>query len=603
MSFRAFIALAILMASLSAIGEAAWIKLRSSNFELYTSASSRAGRSTIQQFERIRNIFAQSMQLDVSHPLPVRILLFRSKKQFRPFRPSDVAAAFYQRLPDVDQIVMVDGSEPSTAIHEYVHLLIRRSGLKLPLWLNEGLAEVYSSVQQIGSEKIFLGYAPSRAMRTLRNEKWTAIEDVLSADHDSEHYTTKAHAGRFYAESWALTHMLALSSQYRSQYSKVVKLVIDGMPSIEALETVYQASIDDLQRALKLYIHQDSLEGRVVEVKLNRSADKPSWERAEDLEVSLLLADLLAYTKKTEEARMMYRNISIENPDAPGPYEGLGHLEYRNGNNVQARNHFAHAFALGSTSPKMLRRFAALQRKSGDDKLVLTLMRAAKVSPGDVEVRLALGNYLIRRGSYAEAAAVLGSVRNVTTEQGRSLFGILAQARWMLNDLDGSRRAAEQLLEIAQTRPEIRYANSLLARLDGPSNHSPETPDVPSDGSDHARSVHEIGPSNEATPELTQQPVESEARVELDRVRGSFVQLECYAGEARMDIAINGAIISLLIDDSDLVDIRGLDSDFIDLDCGKQKPQSVVVGFMPAENTDLGTRGLVRTIEFTGESP
>ncbi len=602
MSFRPLIALTLLMAGFTTVAEAKWIKLRSSNFELYTSASWRAGRSTIQHFERIRSIFGQGMQWDVSHPLPVRILLFRSKKEYLPFRPGEVAAAFYQRLPDADQIVMVAGSEPSTAIHEYVHLLVRRSGLRLPVWLNEGIAVVYSSMQQVGNH-IGVGYAPWGRLSTLESERWPPLEDVLSADHDSEHYTEKEHSGRFYAASWALTHMLIFSSKYRSNYQTLVELLVDGEPSVQAIKKTYGISIDDLNKELLLYVEQDLLlEGKVVEVKLEESAEEPSLERAEDLEVSLMLADLLAYTEKAEEARAMYRDLSKQNPDAPKPYEGLGHLEYRSGNNVQARHHFARAFELGSTSPMMLRRYATLQRKAGDDNLVSTLKRAVKVSPEDIDARLALGNYLIGKGSYSEVATVLGSVRNPTDEQGRSLYGMLAHARWMLEDPDGSRRAAEQLLEIAQAPDEIRYANSLLARLEWPSNHSPETPAVPSSGSDHVRSVDEIRPSNEATPELTQEPVELKARVELDRVQGSFVRLECYGDEARMDIAINGATISFLIDDSTIVDIRGLDSGVMDLNCGKQDPQEVVVGFTPAENADLGTRGLVRTIEFTGQS-
>lgn len=67
------------------------------------------------------------MQVNVSHPKPVRIVLFRAKKEYLPYRPGEVAAAYYVPGREADLIVLVAGNEPSVAIHEYVHLLVRHS--------------------------------------------------------------------------------------------------------------------------------------------------------------------------------------------------------------------------------------------------------------------------------------------------------------------------------------------------------------------------------------------------------------------------------------------------------------------------------------------
>jgi hypothetical protein len=83
-------------------------------------------------------------------------------------------------------------------------------------------------------------------------------------------------------------------------------------------------------------------------------------------------------------------------------------------------------------------------------------------------------------------------------------------------------------------------------------------------------------------------------------VAGSFVRLVCLGDQARMDLAIGGETVSLLIDDGELVDLMGSDATRVDLHCGEQKPRSVVVRFLPSKNTELGTQGVVRTIEFTG---
>ena len=155
-------------------------------------------------------------------------------------------------------------------------------------------------------------------------------------------------------------------------------MLTDGTPSVAALETVYGVPIEELQRKVQTYVRQNRLNGAFFDIKLEKSAERPSVEPAAGLEVSLLLADLLAKTKKTEEARAMYEKISSENPEAPGLHEGLGELEYLLGDKDQARIHFGRAFELGSNNLRMLKRYARLQREAGDEKIVMTLLRAVK---------------------------------------------------------------------------------------------------------------------------------------------------------------------------------------------------------------------------------
>ena len=47
----------------------------------------------------------------------------------------------------------------ATAVHEYTHLLIRHMELKLPVWLNEGIAEVYSTLRPLAG-KVAVGNVP-----------------------------------------------------------------------------------------------------------------------------------------------------------------------------------------------------------------------------------------------------------------------------------------------------------------------------------------------------------------------------------------------------------------------------------------------------------
>ena len=597
--FHAVIALLLVVAGLAQGAPPKWVKLRSANFELFTSAGERAGRRTIQQFERTRGFFRQAWQWEASDPVPVRIVLFRSKKEYLPYRPGEVAAAFYLSGHDADLIVLVAGNESSAAIHEYVHLLVRHLGLRLPLWMNEGLADLYSSMRQVSGQFV-VDYAPPERIATLRGENWVPLEQVLLAGRDSQHYTERERAGKFYAESWALTHMLTLSQEYRPKVTELLQLLTDGTPSVTALETVYGIPIEKLQRELQSYVRQDRLNAAVFDIKLDKSGERPSAEPAAGLEVGLLLADLLANTKKTEEALAMYEKVSSENPEAPGPYEGLGYLEYRLGDKDQARIHFGHAFELGSKNPRMLQRYAGLQREAGDENIVMTLLRAVQASPEDVETKLVLGSHFLQKGSYVQAVAILGQVRNANAEQARPLLRMLAHARLMLNQRESGRQAARQLLDLARTPEEINHAQRLLALLERDPADVSEGRPLSQDGARDEFSEREVRLIPDETPVAPRGPENRRPRKETSMVAGSFVRLDCLGDQARMDLAVGGETVSLLIDDGGLVGLKGSDADRVDLHCGEQKPRSVVVRFLPAENTELGTQGVVRTIEFTG---
>ena len=597
--FHGVVALLLVMTGLAQGAPPRWLKLRSANFELFTSAGERAGRQTIQQFERTRAVFRQALPWVASDSEPARILLFRSEKEYLPFRLGEAADAYYLSGLDTDLIVLVAGNESSTAIHEYVHLLVRRSELRLPLWINEGLAEFYATMQQVGGKLVVGGASPGRMM-TLRRENWVPLEQVLLADHDSQHYTAKKHAGRFYAESWALTHMLMLSQEYRPKVTELFRLLNDGTPSVTALETVYGISIEQLHRELQSYVRPDRLNIGVLDIKLQKSAERPSTEQAEELEVGLLLAGLLANTKKTEEARAMYEKVSGGNPEAPGPHEGLGLLAYRLGNKDQARIHFGRAFELGSNSPRMLRRYAGLQREADDKNIVLTLRRAVAASPEDVEMKLALGSHFLQRDSYVRAVGILEQVRNANAEQAKSLLRMLAYARLKLNHRESGQQAARQLLELARTPDEIEYAQNLLAHLQRDTVDVSDVRPASQDGPRYELGEREAKRIPDDTPVSPPTPQKLRPREETSTVAGWLVRLHCLGDQARMDLAVGGETVSLLIDDGGRVDLEGSDGARVDLHCGDQDPRSVVVRFVPSENAEQGTQGVVRSIEFTG---
>lgn len=214
----------VLVAALSVLASTAlpaadWIKLKSANLELYTTASEREGRQTLESFEQVRDFFMRVKSSSVTTRLPVTIVGFRNSKEYKPFAVSEISAAYYNGDEQRDYIVMSGlGSEQTpVAIHEYMHLLVRHSGLKMPVWLNEGFAEVYSTLKPYGGQ-ILLGSVPTGRAVAL-SDKWIPLQRLFEIDHDSAELHDAKRGGMLYAQGWLLTHMLMLDDRYRDKFS------------------------------------------------------------------------------------------------------------------------------------------------------------------------------------------------------------------------------------------------------------------------------------------------------------------------------------------------------------------------------------------------
>jgi hypothetical protein len=124
----------------------------------------------------------------VSH-LPVTLVAFDDAKEYRPYSPRDNTPAYFVGDEQRDYIVMSDlGAERARiAVHEYVHVLVRHSGLKLPVWLNEGMADVYSTMQAEDG-RIFLGAMPKDRIYSLTHERWMRLPTLVRVGYQSPEY-------------------------------------------------------------------------------------------------------------------------------------------------------------------------------------------------------------------------------------------------------------------------------------------------------------------------------------------------------------------------------------------------------------------------------
>src|ERR1700704_4181754 len=182
-----------------------WIRMPSGDFEIYSSAGEGDTRRVLQYFERVHSFFDQGTGGPSQKREPVRVIVFGSAKEYEQYRFNAIAIAYYTHIAERDYIVLgsVNDNAFPIAVHEYVHLVAQNVGLKLPPWLSEGMAEVYSTLRTTG-EKVIVGTPILARMQALSREKWVPLSIILAADHDSAYYNEKSKAGSLYNEGWAL---------------------------------------------------------------------------------------------------------------------------------------------------------------------------------------------------------------------------------------------------------------------------------------------------------------------------------------------------------------------------------------------------------------
>lgn len=591
-----------------------WIKLTTPHFELYTTAGEKKGREAILYFEQVRSFFKETSP-SKREEAPVRIVAFRSEGQYKPYRMNEGSVAFYAQSRSREFIVMQDISTEHypAAIHEFTHLIVQRDGLKLPVWLNEGWADLYSSLKPQGSKAMVGALLPGR-VQTLLTAKWLPIEALASVDTNSSMYNERDKAGIFYAQSWLLVHMLYLSPDYRANFSKFVLAVANGQDTVQAFFSVYHKGVQDVALDLNQYIRGNKFFGVVFDVKLEKSAEDPQVSDVSPLESGLVLADLLALVHKPAEARKAYSELAAANPDNAELLESQGYLEIQEGHQDAARQDFARAYQAGSKSPHMCFDYAilTLQADSNAKDAVPALRHALELQPDYLDARLQLGLLLASRRNFSEAIDELRQIKKVNPDQAPSYFLALGYSYLGTSHFDDARKNAESAKKWAKSAADTEQTVTLLRVLDEVQS-ARNAPPVP---------VAAVPPVQSAPPPVTARPDDSPPTLQrrpapvmtvresaprnpfiqkddqINRVEATAQRLDCEGDSLELHVLVGKASMVFEIPDPKRVLIKHGDEKDHDFSCGPQKPYPITVIFAAKPDARKGTAGIVREMDF-----
>jgi len=302
---------------------APWLKMATANFELYTTADEDAGRSVVYRLERLRTILQPILawrgeprgEPRDEREKAVCIIAFGSRDEFQAYAPIGRSIGYF--LPGARRdFVVLDGSraESRAVEHEYVHFVMAQSGLRLPPWLNEGLAELYSNLQESRSgERTEIGRLIPGRVASLRQDAWIGLDRLISADPDSPIFNSAEMVDSAYAESWLLTHMLVLDPRYQDRFSSLLS-ALQTLDTAEAFRQVYGKPVAEEERDLKRYLEAAQTNIRIL-------GDPPRLElhirveRDADFDGLSAVAEMLGnYRGRGEQSQELYRRIARDYP-------------------------------------------------------------------------------------------------------------------------------------------------------------------------------------------------------------------------------------------------------------------------------------------------
>ena len=461
---RAYAILSVLLSTAAVAAQPTWITMQSENFQVYSSAGERDTRSYLNQFERVRGFFSQSTGYSPAKARPVTVVIFGSEKEYQPYRFNEFAVAYYANRSDRDFIVVGKLGEQSsqTATHEYTHLVFERAGFSLPPWLNEGLAEVFSTLRPAGTNTDFGHILPGR-LQALNREPWVPMATILAADQKSPYYNETEQAGSLYNQGWAFVHMLMTTNQYRTHFWEVVKSVDHGTPSVQALETAYGMPLATIEGALRHYISGNAFNKLRVKITLDATESLTS-QPADMFDVREAQAELLmGLAGKQQEARARFEELAREDAKRPEPWANLGYLSWRDGKPDEAEQHFARAFELGSRSPRLLLDYASLAEGDKPEQSTAVLKVLLDLEPKNLDARLLLAELQMDQSQYAEALATVRLISQVrTVEQRDRLIYLHAFASMRLGDMPEARVRAEELKRVSASEERRSQADEIL---------------------------------------------------------------------------------------------------------------------------------------------
>jgi tetratricopeptide (TPR) repeat protein len=587
---RVFAAAALaLTAATSTAADRPMVLIHSGHTTIVGQQSARTLRGIALQLEQFRAVVGGL----INHaqgplPVPTTVYVFGLHKDFEPFiplrngKPASLGGYFFHDEEANTIALQLEGFEAGAEVvfHEYTHVLLHNAAAFIPLWLDEGLAEYYSTYAlESDATRAAIGRPIERHVLLLR-EQFIPLSDLINVDHESPLYNERDRQSIFYAEVWALTHYLMNSvPDGAASINRYATAIARGAEPDAAFLQAFGKTPAVFERDLRSYVRQLGFVSRVFTLKDRLRVETPDAGRTLSAgEAGAWLGDLQRRAGRTDEAAVRIENAVAAAPAVARPLLAMARLRLAQHRLIEAwpaferaaalapgdfETQFAYAVALlrhdddspqkQDDAPAIERARTALLKATAanpsssdafawlayaemmtDGRLTeagAAIRRAMELAPGRLEYRLRYADVLMLAGALADARTMLTDVARVTTDT--TIADAAKRRLAALDEQDARMRAAAEMARVAAERAaaaeaERRAANARFAGVDTAAQGSAQREldfDAPRETEPGAR------------PRLR-----AVQRGE-ERAYGDLVELECRASQVRIHVKVGSRVI------------------------------------------------------------
>ena len=435
-----------------AAADTKWTRVDTPNFVIVGATGKSALQDVGRQFEGFREALTKVLSSAVtSTAVPTVVVVFSDDKTFEPFKPVyegkkvDIGGLFIPRR-NINYILLgpnrnVESLRP--VFHEYSHLVVSNVAPKLPVWVNEGLAEYYSTFEMSANGRsVVFGRAVPGHYHELATSRWIPLDALLAIKHDSPEYNENSKRGVFYAESWLLMHMILHGEPDRRQlFAAYARELAGGIPADAAWQ--HQFGNEEMFKALRMYAQRQTIYAREYKLPERISGDRGVASTLTAADAENTLGEVLLALQRSEPAKQRFdRALALQPsstraaigkarasgtpPRVAAPPDqasdwisdymiGAALIEERDLDRASldvARAALARAAAARDDMPNVQVLFAmANERADADGRLVIeALKKAYAAAPVRDDYAVYLARALARAGDFASARSLLGEL-------------------------------------------------------------------------------------------------------------------------------------------------------------------------------------------------
>jgi len=252
---------------------------------------------------------------------PLRIYVCRDPRTFVELAPPEskyeknVSGFFTQGLGYDVIVVLADAPKSqlrSVIFHELVHREMRSQG-EIPLWLDEGIAEVFSNFK-FSDHELLYALSDSEHRHWIQRRGPLSLARMFHVNHSSPEYNEQNLTSAFYSTAWAFTHygLFGENGSLRSKFLEFVEASRKQIVSESLFRQYFGKTYAQMQDQLVRYCRGFSFPKGKMQSNNNPSEQHFQWTQNEPNQARLLLIGASTLSRKFDQSHKLFEAFSVD---------------------------------------------------------------------------------------------------------------------------------------------------------------------------------------------------------------------------------------------------------------------------------------------------